>query len=165
MALSDDQGQTWRASQPLIGFGNIQPTLLRRRDGTLVAYMRENGPLNKIRVSNSSDDGETWGPVGVIELPNPGAGIDAAQLADGRWVLVYNDTTEDRRSLAVALSDDEGQSWKWTRHLERHDQGAYHYPAVIAGRDDLIHVVYSYFVEGGKSMKHVEFDADWVRQR
>ncbi len=164
MALSDDQGQTWRASKPLIGFGNIQPTLLRRRDGTLVAYMRENGPLHRIRVATSPDDGESWGPVGTIDLPNPGAGIDAASLPDGSWVLVYNDSTDDRQSLAVSLSDDEGQTWKWTRHLERHDHGAYHYPAVIVGHDGLIHVVYSYFVEAGKSMKHAEFDEAWIRE-
>ena len=57
MAISDDDGATWYASKPLIGFGNIQPAVLRRNDGTLVAYMRENGPLNKIRVAESSDDG------------------------------------------------------------------------------------------------------------
>ena len=34
MAISDDQGISWRASQPLIGFGNIQPSVLRRNDGT-----------------------------------------------------------------------------------------------------------------------------------
>jgi len=43
MAISDDDRQTWFAGKPLIGFGNIQPAVLRRNDGTLVAYMRENG--------------------------------------------------------------------------------------------------------------------------
>ena len=64
MAISDDDGATWYASQPLIGFGNIQPTVLRRNDGVLVAYMRENGPRACIRVSESKDDGLTWSPVG-----------------------------------------------------------------------------------------------------
>ena len=41
MAITDDNGRTWKASKPLIGFGNIQPTVLRRNDGTLVAYMRD----------------------------------------------------------------------------------------------------------------------------
>jgi predicted neuraminidase len=76
---------------------------------------------------------------------------------------VYNDTTENRQSLAVALSDDEGKTWKWRRHLERHDHGSYHYPAVIAGQDGLLHVVYSYFVPEGKSMKHAEFNVAWVQ--
>ncbi|HUT89168.1 MAG TPA: sialidase family protein [Thermoguttaceae bacterium] len=163
MAISDDDGRTWFAGKPLIGFGNIQPTVLRRDDGTLVAYMRENGPRERIRVAESKDDGVTWGPVGVTELPNPGSGLDGLRLADARWLLVYNDTTEGRNSLAVSLSDDEGHTWKWTRHLERRPHGSYHYPAVIQASDGTIHAVYSYFVEGGKSMKHAAFDEAWVR--
>ncbi len=68
MALTDDYGKTWRTSEPLIGFGNIQPAVLRRDDGTLVAYMRENGPRKHVRVCESHDDGETWGAVGQSEL-------------------------------------------------------------------------------------------------
>ena len=63
MAISDDGGQTWNASKPLIGFGSIQPAVLRRNDGTLVAYMRENGPRERVRVCESKDDGLTWGAV------------------------------------------------------------------------------------------------------
>jgi predicted neuraminidase len=164
MAVSDDQGKTWQASKPLAGMGNIQPSVLRRNDGTLVAYMRENGPLRRIRVAESKDDGMAWGPVGAIELPNPGSGLDAVRLANGKWLLVYNDTPRGRASLAVSLSDDEGRSWKWTRHLERHDTGQYHYPAVIQGADGTIHAVYSYFVSGGKSMKHAVFNEAWILQ-
>lgn len=163
MSISDDGGETWYASKPLIGFGNIQPSVLRRGDGTLVAYMRENGPLKKIRVAESKDDGMTWGPVGVADLPNPGSGLDAVRLANGHWVLVYNDTTGGRNSLAVSLSDDEGRTWKWTRHLEKQERGSYHYPAVIQGRDGTIHCVYSCFVTGGKSMKHAAFNEAWAR--
>jgi predicted neuraminidase len=162
MAISDDDGRTWRASRPLIGFGNIQPAVLRRRDGTLVAYMRENGPRDRIRVCESRDDGESWGAVGESDLPNPGSGLDGVVLASGRWLLVYNDTTQGRHSLAVSLSDDEGRTWGHTRHLERHESGSYHYPAVIQARDGTIHCIYSYFVEGGKSMKHAAFNEAWV---
>lgn len=169
MAVSDDEGQNWYASKPLIGFGNIQPAVLERNDGSLVAYMRENGPLNRIRVCESSDAGITWGEVGVSELPNPGSGLDGVRLENGNWLLVYNDTLDGRHSLAVSVSQDEGRTWAWTRHLESPalgspPTGSYHYPAVIQGRDQAIHVVYSYFVEGGKSMKHAKFTEAWVRQ-
>jgi len=163
MAVSDDDGRTWYASKPLIGFGNIQPSVLRRDDGTLVAYMRENGPRQRIRVAESTDDGLTWGPVRETELPNPGSGLDAVRLDNGHWVLAYNDTIRARNSLAISLSEDEGRTWPWTRHLERHPRGSYHYPAVIQARDGRIHVVYSYFVEGGISMKHVELNEAWIK--
>ena len=162
MAITDDNGATWHASQPLYGFGNIQPTVLRRNDGTLVAYMRENGVRGKVRVSESSDQGETWGPVGVCDLPNPGAGVDGIRLASGKWLLVYNDTTKGRNRLAVSLSSDEGRTWPVTRYLEDQPSGSYHYPAVTQGSNGTIHAIYSYFVEGGKSMKHAAFGEGWL---
>ncbi len=162
MAISDDHGQTWFASRPLAGFGNIQPAVLEKNDRTLVAYMRENGPLDRIRVAESSDQGSSWGPVGVTQMPNPGSGLDALRLSNGHWLLIYNDTTSGRHRLAVSLSDDEGKSWKWTRHLENQSGGSFHYPSVIQGRDGTVHAVYSYFVAGGKSMKHAAFNEGWV---
>ena len=162
MAITDDSGVTWHASKPLFGFGNIQPTVMRRNDGTLVAYMRENGVRAKVRVSESTDEGETWGPTGVCDLPNPGSGVDGIRLANGKWLLVYNDTIQGRNRLAVSLSNDEGRTWSVTRHLEDQPTGSFHYPAVTQGSDGKIHVIYSYFVEGGKSMKHAAFDEAWL---
>jgi len=164
MAVSDDDGATWYASKPLLGFGAIQPAVLRKKSGELVAYMRENGWTGKIRTCSSHDDGLTWGPVGVAVLPNPGSGLDGIRLANGHWLLVYNDTADRRNSLAVSISDDEGATWKWTRHLERHKTGSYHYPTIIQGRDGTIHCVYSYFVQEGRSMKHAAFNEAWARQ-
>jgi predicted neuraminidase len=165
MAISDDDGETWYSSKPLMGFGAIQPTVLRRNNGELVAYMRENGILQRIRESMSKDDGLTWGPVTATELPNPGAGLDGVRLANGHWLLVYNDTTKGRNSLVVSISDDEGKTWKWQRSLEKEKKGSFHYPAVIQGRDGTIHAVYSYFVDGGKSMKHAAFNEAWVQAK
>lgn len=163
MAISDDDGKTWTASAPLAGFGSIQPAVVERKDGSLVAYMRENGVTGKIRISESKDKGETWGTVTSSELINPGSGLDALKLANGNWLLVYNDTKRGRNSLAVSISDDEGKTWKWTRHLEKQESGSYHYPAAIQGKDGTIHCVYSYFVKGGKSMKHAAFNEAWVK--
>ena len=163
MAVSDDDGETWYASKPLLGFGAIQPAVLRRDSGELVAYMRENGVEQRIRSSLSKDDGLSWGPVTATDLPNPGSGLDGLRLANGHWLLVYNDTASGRNSLAVSISADEGKTWKWKRHLEKEAQGSYHYPSVIQGRDGTIHAVYSYFVDGGKSMKHVAFNEAWVQ--
>lgn len=165
MAISDDAGQNWHASAPIFSYGGIQPAVVRRNDGTLVAYMRENGPTDHIRISESKDDGETWGEVTNSELVNPGSGLDAVRLANGHWVLIYNDLLQGRNSLAVSLSLDEGKTWKFTRHLEKHEAGSYHYPAVIEGRDGLIHFVYSYFVSEGKSMKHVAVNEEWIMKQ
>jgi predicted neuraminidase len=185
MAISDDWGATWKTSLPLVGAGNIQPSLARKKDGTLVAYMRDNGPPPKrLMISRSTDRGETWSPVEDTELPNPGAGAEVIVLGNGNWVLIYNDLERGRYRLAVSLSDDEGRTWRWTRHLERDAEsddearlGQYHYPSIIEAADGTLHATYSFFAPSAsvkpdaanrlprKSIKHAHFNEAWIRNR
>ena len=166
MGLSDDRGETWQASEPIIGGGGVQPSVVRRKNGELVAYLRDNGPPPKrILMSSSKDEGKSWTFSQDIELPNPGSSVEAIALKDGRWILVYNDTEKGRNSLAVSMSDDEGRTWKWTRHIEKAETGSYHYPSVIQTRDGAIHVTYSRYTSGKPEMQtiaHARFNAEWV---
>jgi len=181
MAISDDWGQNWHFSPPLIGVGNIQPSLVQRRDGSLYTLMRHNGPApHRLQQSESRDRGESWSPVTDTDLPNPGSGAEIISLRNGHWVLIGNDTETGRYQLAVQISDDEGRSWKWKRYLERDEPGpeagSYHYPSILQARDGSIHVSYSYHlsrrtlpkdVDGdpaAKSIKHAQFDEAWVMQ-
>ena len=169
MAISDDRGLTWTASEPLVGAGCIQPSVVRKNDGTLVAYMRDNGPPPKrAHISISKDDGVTWTQARDSELLNPGTSLETIRLANGHWVIVYNDLENGRYSLVAALSDDEGATWKWRRHLDgnpaKQVNSQYHYPSVIQAKDGAIHVTYSYFTPEGKSIKHVRMNEEWVRQ-
>jgi predicted neuraminidase len=181
MAITDDWGATWKTSTPLVGAGNIQPSLARKKDGTLVAYMRDNGPPPKrLMISRSKDRGETWSRVEDSELPNPGSGAEVLVLKNGNWLLIYNDLERERYSLAVSLSADEGQTWAWTRHLERDEssdpkqRGQYHYPSIIQAADGTLHATYSYFAPEAsvtpdaqkrlprKSIKHTHFNEAWI---
>jgi predicted neuraminidase len=166
IGISDDQGTSWTFGRPLIGHGNIQPSLVRRNDGTLVAYMRENGPRRKIRISTSRDEGKTWSQVSDSTLPNPGAGIEALRLANGHWAMVFNDTTSGRHSLAVALSENEGERWPIARAIERTDPGenAFHYPSIIQARDGDLHVTYTRRTGEVSTIQHARFNEAWVRQ-
>jgi predicted neuraminidase len=169
MAFTDDGGRTWRFSEPLVGAGNIQPSIARRADGTLVAYMRDNGPAPKrLHISTSKDNGLTWSGVKDSELPNPGSGADIVTLRNGHWVLAYNDTERGRESLAVSLSTDEGKTWSQTRHLENgspeESSPSASYPSIIQGADGTLHVVYSYHpAQGGKTIKHACFTESWFQ--
>jgi predicted neuraminidase len=164
IGISDDGGQTWYASEPIVGLGNIQPSIVRKKDGTLVAYMRDNGPPPKrIHFSMSKDEGLTWSPAADTELPNPGTSVEAISLRSGNWIIVYNDLEKGRHSLAISMSDDEGATWKWKRHLGVQEKSQFHYPSVIQAKDGSIHVTYSYFVPEGKSIRHARFDEGWVK--
>ena len=165
MAISDDAGATWRASKPIVGLGPIQPTLARRASGEIVAYSRDSGGAPaRILASVSRDEGESWSLAEDTELPNPGSSLALLALADGRWVLVFNDTDSGRHRLAVALSDDEGHSWPHKRYLERDDarKQGFGYPTAIEGRDGRIHVSYSYSTNEGAAIKHASFPPEWI---
>jgi predicted neuraminidase len=184
MAITDDWGQTWRTSTPLVGGGNIQPSIVRRKDGSLYTLMRDNGPPPKrLHASESRDGGETWSPVVDSELPNPGSGAEIIGLRNGNWAVIYNDTEMGRHRLAVSISDDEGKSWKWTRHLESAEPGLgsagspeFHYPSIMQARDGTLHASYSYRIADAdaqkgpdgkpriKSIKHAHFSEAWVMQ-
>jgi predicted neuraminidase len=168
MAISDDGGYTWTASEPIVGYGCIQPSVVRRKDGTLVAYLRDNGPPPKrAQISFSNDDGVTWTEAKDTDIPNPGTSLEVIALRSGNWLMIYNDLEQGRYSLNAALSDDFGARWKWRRHIEG-DPGTkvpnqYHYPSLIQAKDGTIHLTYSYFVPEGKSIKHVTLSEDWVK--
>lgn len=163
MAITGDGGKTWTSSEPLVSYGGIQPSIARKRDGTLVTYMRDNGPPPKrLLMAESKDEGITWSPVRDSDLPNPGSGAEVITLADGRWALAYNDTEKGRHSLAISISDDEGRTWKWKRHLELDTANNYGYPSLIQARDGSLHATYSHTTKPGQTIKYAHFNLDWV---
>ena len=175
MALSDDGGETWRTSAPVLGEGNIQPSIVRRRDGSLYTVMRDNGPPPKrLLQSESRDGGETWSPATDSAVPNPGSGAEIVGLRDGLWALISNDTETGRHRLTVKLSDDEGRTWRWQRALEDDPAGPtggrYHYPSLIEAADGTLHATYSHHAHDSpgavgaqrKTIKHAHFNREWL---
>jgi len=165
LAISEDDGDNWRESLPIVGKGNIQPALVQKEDGTIVAYMRDSGDEpGRIMIAESTDEGNSWSFANDSEIPNPGASIDAMKLKSGNWLLIYNDVEDGRYRLAAALSDDEGATWKWKKHIENSKGESFHYPSVIQSKYGKIHLTYSYFLKGDiKSIKHVAFDEEWIK--
>ncbi len=167
IAISDDNGQSWRPGLPIVGRGNVQPSLVLKKNGDLVAFMRDNGDEpGRVIKSISKDSGFEWSTAEETHIPNPGTSVEAISLEEGDWLMVYNDIENGRHSLAVSLSDDEGETWKWTRHLEREEpgEGSFSYPSVIQAKDGIIHITYSFHLADNKTIKHVVFSADWIKE-
>lgn len=126
----------------------IQPSILKLKDGRLQALGRtRNGRLAS---TWSSDNGDTWTTVTLINAPNNQSGTDALTLEDGRHVLIYNDFATipgtpkgPRNPCSIAVSDD-GLDWKHVLTLEDSPIGDYSYPAIIQGKDGSLHCVYTW---------------------
>jgi predicted neuraminidase len=160
---STNNGSTWQkigpisvspklaesAATPTIGAtqsehvsGIIQPAIVSFGGKHLRFYARSTSDIGHICVADSYDDGLTWTQAHPIDLPNPNSGIDAVGLRDGRVVLIYNNSSNARTPLNLAISSD-GERFTLFHTLE--DQpGEYSYPAIIQGRDDALYLTYTW---------------------
>jgi predicted neuraminidase len=158
MAISDDNGISWRPSLPLVGRGPIQPAVIQKKNGNLVAFMRDSGDEpSRVHFSESSDKGESWSASIKTDIPNT-ASVELLVLQDGRWAFLGNDIDDGRYRISLFLSDDEGKTWKWKTHLENVEpnKGSFSYPCLIQTKDGLLHITYSYHTEkDNKSIKYV----------
>lgn len=145
--LSRDGGNSWSRQGPIFVpgelYGIIQPTLLERRDGSILMLARATQRIGFICRSESRDGGLSWTPAEPTDLPNPDSGIDAVGLGDGRFVLAHNPTHTDRSPLVLSVSEDEGRSWRAAVTLED-DPGEYSYPAIVQASDGRVHVTYTW---------------------
>ena len=126
----------------------IQPSILKLKDGRLQVTMRTHNA--KIATSYSSDNGDSWAPVTLLDIENNQSGTDAVTLKDGRHALIYNNfetlplTKKGVRTpVSIALSDD-GQTWRHALTLEDSPIDQYSYPAIIQGKNGHLYCVYTW---------------------
>ena len=166
-AISDDNGDSWRPSKPIVGRGPIQPALALRKNSDIVAYMRDSGDAPpRVHKSISHDNGESWDYTVKTDISNT-ASVELLALKDGRWAFVGNDIMDGRYRVVLMLSDDEGETWKWKEYLENGDKdggGSYSYPSLIQTPDGMLHITYSSRTsENEKSIKHLVVDAGKIK--
>lgn len=157
---SQDGGRQWKESNRVTtSAGVIQPTIAPCSDGSLLMYLRTYEVVGgMIWESRSWDEGRTWSLPIRTTLPNPNARVDLTRLADGKMALAFNDTHQGRTPLSLALSEDQGVTWPYRRHIET-EPGEYSYPALIQSREGLLHLVYTY---RRTHIAHIACDEEWV---
>lgn len=153
---SDDAGRSWSITPPPPGtpaIDVIQPTLLQHVDGRLQAIGRTR--QQRLFSTWSTDDGKSWTPLALLDVPNPNSGIDAATLKNGTQMLVCNPSADARTPLSVAVSTD-GVTWQRVLDLET-EPGEYSYPAIIQTHDGRVHITYTW---RRQKIKHVVIEYD-----
>lgn len=148
---TSDLGKTWTKTTAVnngVDIQAIQPSLLRTKDGRLDAIGRTR--QDQMFGIESGDDGRTWGAMHLIDLPNPNSGTDALTLADGRFLVVYNNIPGiagkwrgARSPLNVAISSDLVH-WSAVAELENDPGKEFSYPSVIQTSDGKVHIVYTW---------------------
>lgn len=152
--ITPDHGRTWTRTKPANSgekIAAIQPSILVHPGHRLQALGRSK--QGSLWTCWSEDGGLSWGPMTLLDVPNPNSGTDAVTLNNGRHVLVYNHSKTARTPLNVAISSD-GVHWRMVHTLED-EPGEYSYPAVIQSDDGLLHITYTW---KRKRIKHVALD-------
>lgn len=201
---SDDDGRSWKASQQVTvplhekgGFhqgirwnhGAVEPTVLELSDGRLWMIVRTS--QDRHYQSFSEDGGETWSEAtpspfyGTITMPT------LFRLADGRILFfwcnttplpelptangIWDDVFTNRDAVHVALSEDEGRTWKGFRELLLNpERNSSHFGNTRMGEDKSVHQVQAVEVAPGRVLasigqhrqcrKMVLFDVDWLNE-
>ncbi len=200
--LSKDQGRTWKHLSARVGaapqyipegmkWGRIflQPTCIERKDGSIFCLSRAKRPFGKMGQCESPDGGLTWsdGVPGI--LPNPGGGFHMLRLQSGNVAIIYNHSpTADpnhgyiRNPVSVAISEDEGRTWKYRRNLcEYHadepgkpdpNARSFGYPTMTQGTDGRLHATWSFSHPevrdgtryGFTDIQYITFTEEWVKE-
>jgi len=157
--ISKDGGASWEKAGRIKSIpGNEQPAVVELDDGTLLALMRTCGRGSYIWRAYSKDKGFTWTKAEQIELPNPNAGIDLLKLRTGELVVAYNDSQRKRTPLSLAISTDNGKTWKKVYDIET-EKGEFSYPSLAQAPDGKIWMTYTW---KRKSIGWIKFDRKWL---
>lgn len=145
---SEDRGATWHRSadfeidrSEMRGKGAIQPTFWESQPGRVHALVRTTA--GRSWRADSEDYGKTWTPLTRTCIPNNNSSLDAVLLEDGRLLLVLNPVAVNwgpRTPLSLAVSRDNGETWKILAHFEDDAPGPkieYSYPFMIRTREGI----------------------------
>ncbi len=184
--ISSDQGKHWRTCPIPNSNGYVQPDVVELQADHYVAFFRSR--YADAIYKSQSNDGCTWTAPQKTQLPNNNSSIQATKLHDGNLVIAFNNVratiakgkpqAAPRKPLSIALSEDQGKTWRWVRDLETGISNArqtavgqanrnvpgreeYSYPSVIQTADGKIVVAYTY---RRFTIKVVRFDESWIKQ-
>lgn len=134
--LSDDGGSSWRPGKGAVDVarrGAMEPEVIELADGRLMMIVRTQ--LGAIWHAYSEDRGDTWSAPASLGVRAPEAPATLRRIpATGDLLLIWNDTYTagaghggKRTPLSVALSRDEGKTWKKVRDLETDPERTFSY--------------------------------------
>ena len=157
--MSRDQGASWKVNGVARGGGGCHATLHIGKSGKWTAYVR-GGPGETMPRYESADEGKTWTLGQPTPFPKAGIGnkLKVLTLASGATLLVTADQFTPTLAggkqghALVALSDDEGKTWKHVRSVPVNGG-----MSAAQNLDGLIYVF-------GSGMACTAFNEAWVRQ-
>lgn len=164
---SDDMGKTWKSGENVRYPTDVhswitmqEPGIVKLKNKNILMYCRTN--FHSQFLSLSKDNGETWTDLisSNIKSPNSPALIKRIP-STGDLIMVWNNNGEnqERTPLSIAISRDEGKSWKKIKNIEDDPKNSFSYPAIHFVDN---HILVAYCANGLSSLYITRLSLDWV---
>lgn len=145
--FSDDNGGTWTCSEPVPNSSAIitqEPGVVELKNGTILMFIRATGGVQQL--SYSHNKGMTWSHIEPLNIKSPLSPASIARIpSTGDLLLVWNNNDGSNTSmqgkrtpLTMAISDDEGITWKKIKNLDEDPDGWYCYTAIHFTKDAVL---------------------------
>lgn len=136
---SDDNGKTWKSGKEVANPGKFltqEPGVVELKNGNILMLIRSDAGVQC--KSYSRDHGVTWSPVERSNIKSPVSPASIERIpSTGDLLLVWNNNDGDdpaikgkRTPLTIAISKDEGKTWKKIKNVEDDPDGWYCYIAI-----------------------------------
>ncbi len=158
----DREGNVVGKSRLSRGTSSLQPVILPSSASNAMGLMRYAGaPPKRVLAVRTADGGQHWTQPWKTGLPNPNSAVAGARLDDGSLMVVFNASETDRSNLSLALSSDDGESWRTIHQFEEDPSGSdeYSYPFLIRSISGDYHLLYTWH---RTHIKHVHFNPAWL---
>jgi len=158
------RGDDWSAAVSRVegGVYILQSSLVPLSERQAASFFRDFRPAKWMSASWSEDAGRTWTKPAPTKLYNRDSGQCVIRLSDGALLCAYNDVSPGKReNLRLALSADEGRTWRNIATIAEEAGQEFSYPYMIRSADGTIRMVYS---ARQTQIVYAEFNEAWVRQ-
>lgn len=139
----------------------LQPAIAVLDAQHALALLRDAGPgPGRVQVSSTADGGQSWQAGAALNVPNPNSSVALLRLKSGRLLLAGN-PPDGREALLLWLSADNGKTWQASKTVETAADGGaeFSYPALVLGRDGMIHLAYTWRRQG---IQYTKFSEAWL---
>jgi predicted neuraminidase len=141
------------------GRSAFQPSLVALAPQRALLLCRAADSVPEIYITRTTDAGRHWTAPRPSGLRNPNSGLDALRLSDGRLLLAFNDTTANRENLRLAVSNDEGVTWRRVKTLAEEPGAEFSYPFLLQTSERRVHVTFTW---KRRNIRHVTFNLAWL---
>lgn len=171
--ISDDNGDTWRASKNYVDILDLEPAnkdgaqepgVVELKDGRILMWIRNS--LGYVAKAYSTDQGETWSkPELIKQLEAPLAPASIKRLPQtGDLLIIWNNNQKERRPLNSAISKDDGETWE---NIKVVDDGpitswGFAYTSITPLNDE---VLLTYWNGDVSNLKFTRIDYRWFYQK